>query len=845
MTAESTPRLQLPFIMAAQAQKHVTHNESLRTLDALVQLAVADKDLSDPPATPSEGEAYIVASGAHGAWEPHAGHIAIFQDGAWAFHAPREGWLAWVADEDKLYVFNGASWAPVTGTDNTLNPASVVGINTTADETNRLVVASPASLFTHAGGDHRQKINKAATEDTASTLYQTGYSGRAEIGLAGDDNFQFKVSPDGGVWRTALTLVGATGVPRVPVFTIATLPSASDSGAGAIICISDAEGGPVLALSDGAVWLEQSGSVVARVASPTFSPAEGTYTSVQSVSIGCATEDATIHYTTDGSTPNEESPVYSGPVAVSASQTLKAVARREGMTDSAIATAAYVINLTTVPLIIVAGESNAAGWALNSLATAGELAVRSNVRILNNADLELEALDVGTNNQIQDGVTVNTTTHGLEIGFANTLDAGRWPSDIETLFLVKAGRDGAKSDEWLPDAGTDYWADLVTRVEAARSGLAALGVVGVPVVIWSLGLNETGGVATSTWKTRIETIFANVRTLLGAGTPIYMTRFDYPIASDGEWFNPAIDAIAAADANVHVISTLDIGGGDASAVMGEPGVDLHWGYAGFLDMAERIVDMMYGASGALAAPSFSLAGGNYTGDQTLTITGPSGATIRYTTDGSQPSSHAAVYSGPLTLSADVTVRAIAMKRGWKNSPETSADYEISAGFVNWTGLVNASQVGNSISVTATNGGGRATTAIDATQAFSVVYWYEGSSQDGMMVFLDDDADTNYNVNESSGVTYPCGGMYAWAGSFVRTIGPGANGAGLGSLGGTPALMRMRKSGNDIVYDKSTDGGATWSSVLYTLTGVLAGKTTLYLKAASGNHALQLKAQIIR
>ena len=95
--SETSPNLSLPYIMAAQSQKHVTHNEAIRSLDAIVQLAVLNRTLAAPPATPAEGNAYIVAAGASGAWSGQTARIAAFQDGAWAFYVPREGWLAWVS----------------------------------------------------------------------------------------------------------------------------------------------------------------------------------------------------------------------------------------------------------------------------------------------------------------------------------------------------------------------------------------------------------------------------------------------------------------------------------------------------------------------------------------------------------------------------------------------------------------------------------------------------------------------------------------------------------------------------------------------------------------------------
>jgi Protein of unknown function (DUF2793)/Chaperone of endosialidase len=108
---DATSNLSLPFIVAAQAQKHVTHNEALRALDAIVQLGVLDKDLGAPPGSPVEGARYIVGAAPSGAWAGQAAKIAAYQDGAWAFYAPRPGWLAWVTDENRLYAWDGSAWA--------------------------------------------------------------------------------------------------------------------------------------------------------------------------------------------------------------------------------------------------------------------------------------------------------------------------------------------------------------------------------------------------------------------------------------------------------------------------------------------------------------------------------------------------------------------------------------------------------------------------------------------------------------------------------------------------------------------------------------------------------------
>ena len=92
------------------------------------------------------------------------------------------------------------------------------------------------------------------------------------------------------------------------------------------------------------------------VATPSFSPAGGTYSSAQSVTIATSTSGATIRYTTDGSTPTTSSTVYSSALNVAASQTIKAIAIKSGSTNSSVASASYTINTGGGGTPPVAGE---------------------------------------------------------------------------------------------------------------------------------------------------------------------------------------------------------------------------------------------------------------------------------------------------------------------------------------------------------------------------------------------------------------------------------------------------------------------------------------------------------
>ena len=366
--SDITTHLLLPYILASQAQKHVTHNEALRMLDAMVQLSVLDRTRTVPPASPVDGDRHIVASGATGLWAGWDLNVAFWVDGVWMRLVPRPGWLAWIAAEQAFVVWNGSAWdlvgEPVdvsdaifslvndadptrkalfslsgistgttrtftlpntsselailagtqtftgnktfsgtltvsgtitvsaasasigtatttatygmgtggttTGVTKTLNlgtggaagSTTVVNIgpaaagaggttvvNTptvtfanavtqvgmpqanltayllglggaTADSYNRVSVNTPALLFNNAGAGIEATVNKAAPANDAAFAFKTGFSARALIGLLGNDDFSFKVSPDGSAFFEALKIDRSNGQVELPQPTI-------------------------------------------------------------------------------------------------------------------------------------------------------------------------------------------------------------------------------------------------------------------------------------------------------------------------------------------------------------------------------------------------------------------------------------------------------------------------------------------------------------------------------------------------------------------------------------------------------------------------------------------------
>ena len=247
--SETSPRLALPLIAPSQAQKHVTHNEAVVLLDGLVQMTLLGVEASDPPAAGTDGDAWGLGPSPTGLWEGRGGEVAIRSNGGWVFAAPAEGWRAWDLSSGAPLRHDGSAWRPDLPA---LANLDGLGIGTGYDAANRLSVASDAVLLSHAGAGMQLKVNKAAASDTGSLLFQTGWSGRAEMGLAGSDAFEVKVSADGAAWTTGLRVAGGGPLEA---------PMGLSVGGGAPLASCDVGAWtPMLASDAPAAGAQQSGS---------------------------------------------------------------------------------------------------------------------------------------------------------------------------------------------------------------------------------------------------------------------------------------------------------------------------------------------------------------------------------------------------------------------------------------------------------------------------------------------------------------------------------------------------------------------------------------------------------
>lgn len=202
----STPHLQLSQLAPAQALKHITVNEALNRLDSIIAVFVLSRTTQSPPSS-GEGDRFLVPENATDAWDGMDNDIAEWRGGDWYFTKPDAGWTAFVADESRLVIFDGTEWITQASAQSITTTA--VGVNSSADLQNRLTVKSDAVLFSHddqtpGNGDMRLALNKSELSTTASLILQSDFSGRAEIGLAGEDALSVKVSPDGSNFAQAL-----------------------------------------------------------------------------------------------------------------------------------------------------------------------------------------------------------------------------------------------------------------------------------------------------------------------------------------------------------------------------------------------------------------------------------------------------------------------------------------------------------------------------------------------------------------------------------------------------------------------------------------------------------------
>ncbi|MDP9339399.1 MAG: chitobiase/beta-hexosaminidase C-terminal domain-containing protein [Acidobacteriota bacterium] len=382
-------------------------------------------------------------------------------------------------------------------------------------------------------------------------------------------------------------------------------------------------------------------TIESQVATPTFSPVAGTYTSAQTVTVSSASTGATIYYTTSGATPTSSSTLYSGPVTVGVSETLKAIATKSGFFDSNVGSAAYTIN-----------SGGTGGIAFGSGFTAGSMVLNGSSSISSTSLT----------------ITPNIGSQAGSAWFPAAVNIQSFTNDFN--FQLTAGSPTADGFTWTLQGNS-------TAALGAPGG--SLGYQGIAKsVAVKFDLYDNGGEGPSSTGLFLNGASPTVPALAmgGAGIDLHSGHvFQVHMTYDGANLAMTItDATTAAKfTNIWVVNIPGAVGG-STAFAGFTG-----GTGGYSALQKILTWTMSSGSvtGTVAMPTFSPLGGSYTSAQNVTIsTTTFGATIYYTTNGSTPTTGSTVYSAPVSITATTTLKAFAVKSGYNNSAVATATYTI-------------------------------------------------------------------------------------------------------------------------------------------------------------------------
>ncbi len=547
--------------------------------------------------------------------------------------------------------------------------------------------------------------------------------------------------PD-GVYTSAQTVTLSDAISGAAIYyttdgttpTIGSTPYGSGSisvnSSETIQAIAVATGYANSGVSAAAYAINLAGTPVA--ATPTFSVATGTYTSAQTVNISESTGGAVIYYTTDGTMPSTGSTKYSTTITVQATEVLQAIAVAAGYNNSEVASAAYAINLPGTP--VAATPAFSVGTGSYSVAQTVNLSDSTNgAAIYYTTDGTAPTI---TSAKFSGAITVSSTETiqaiAIATGYSNSAIAAAayamnlpgTPIAATPTFSVASGNYASAQTVTISDAtggvAIYYTTDGSTPTSSsAKYGGSAINVSSSETIqaiaiatgysnsaiasaAYAINLPGTAVVATPTFSvatgsyTTVQTV--KISDTTAGATIYYTTDGTTPTASSNlaegpitVSFTETIQAIAVASG----YSNSAIGA--AAYAINPPGTPV------------------------AVTPTFSVASGNYTSTQTVSISdSTSEAAIYFTTDGTTPTANSTLYSSAITVSSTETLQAVAVAGGYSNSAIASVAYTIN--------LSQAQVAAPHFSIgTGTFTSAQTVTLTDATAGAAIYYTTDGST----------------------------------------------------------------------------------------------------------------------
>ena len=404
------------------------------------------------------------------------------------------------------------------------------------------------------------------------------------------------------------------------------------------------------------------------VTKPTATPGAGTYTSAQNVTLDCSTQGATIHYTTDGSDPTISSPTYSGPITISVTTTLKAIAVKAGMTTSAPLVATYTIDIPSP------------GTVATPIATPAEGTYTSAQSVTLSCSTPGATIHYTTNGS---NPTDSSPTYSgpISISVTTTLKAiavntGMTNSAILTAtYTINIPSPGTVATPTATPAGGTYTSVQNVTLSCSTQGATIHYTTNgsdptdsSPTYSGPIPINET---------TTLKAIAVNTgMTNSDVMTEIYTMKVATPTAT------PAGGGPFTANQSV-TISCLTTGATIHYTTNGSDPTNSSPTYSGSITISvtttlkaiavkanmENSGMMTETYTMKVATPTATPAGGGpFTANQSVTLScSTPGATIHYTTNGSDPTNSSPTSSGSITISETTTLKAIAVNTGMTNS----------------------------------------------------------------------------------------------------------------------------------------------------------------------------------
>jgi hypothetical protein len=560
---------------------------------------------------------------------------------------------------------------------------------------------------------------KGTNNNNPPKYYSTG----SAIRCYGGNYFTITTS-DGNLTEIALTFASGEGTNAITT-DVGTYSDGTWTGAASSVTftIGGTSGHRRIAAFD-ITYGSGGGQQQETVAIPTFNPAGGTYYEPQSVTISCATQGATIYYTTDGNEPTENSQQYSIGTSLNISETttLKAKAFKSGYIASTTATATYTFpSVVNISSITAAGSYTVQGTIVAKSARGFIVGDGTGYVYYYNQNYSQSSYNIGDMVKLSGSVVVYGGV--FEFNSTATITAATSSNYVaeEPTIITGAEMDSrvasttpaqlsnyVQYEGTLSISGTHY---NITDIDGATT---AIGSISYPIStdFTSLEGQEVVvkgyyvGISTSTYyNTMLGSIEENVVTnpqltvaptelsgfqytynagpsqalnfsvtgndLTSSVSVTAPQNFEVSINSDGPFNNtvtlsPTAGTLNAVHVYVRMKSGLEVGS-----------------YSGNITLASGTLNASVALSGTVSellvaeTPVFSPASGNYLTAQTVSISCPTtGASIHYTTDGSDPTENSPVYSAPLTVSVTTTIKAVATATGYANSAIAEATYNI-------------------------------------------------------------------------------------------------------------------------------------------------------------------------